>query len=76
MLTPLALDGRASCSERAGTSPAAARRHISRLLGSGVVIPRTDVSAYAVNWPVQVYLWASVPTGSLTETARMLSRFR
>jgi len=34
------------------------------------------VSAYAVNWPVQVYLWASAPVDSLTETARQLSRFR
>jgi DNA-binding Lrp family transcriptional regulator len=79
MLTHLALDGRASyaeLAERAGTSPTTARRHISRLLGSGVVIPRTDVSAYAVNWPVQVYLWASSPADSLTETARLLSRFR
>lgn len=79
MLTHLALDGRASyaeLAERAGTSPTTARRHISRLIGSGVVIPRTDVSAYAVNWPVQVYLWASAPADSLMETARLLSRFR
>jgi DNA-binding Lrp family transcriptional regulator len=79
MLTHLALDGRASyaeLAERAGTSPTTARRHISRLLSSGVVIPRTDVNAHAVKWPVQVYLWASAPADSLTETARMLSRFR
>ncbi|HEX4832015.1 MAG TPA: MFS transporter [Trebonia sp.] len=41
-----------------------------------MVIPRTDVSAYAVNRPVQVYLWASAPADSLTDTARLLSRFR
>jgi DNA-binding Lrp family transcriptional regulator len=79
MLTHLALDGRASFAEladRSGTSPTTARRHISRLLSSGVVILRTDVSAYAVNWPVQVYLWASVPVDTLTQTARTLSRFR
>jgi DNA-binding Lrp family transcriptional regulator len=79
MLTHLALDGRASfteLAERCGTSPTTARRHISRLLNSGVVILRTDVNSRAIGWPVQVYLWANAPVDSLPETARVLSRFR
>jgi len=79
MLTHLALDGRASyaeLAESAGTSATTARRHISRLLDSGVVILRTDVNARAVGWPVQVYLWANAPVDTLPETARTLSRFR
>jgi DNA-binding Lrp family transcriptional regulator len=79
MLTHLALDGRASftdLAERSGTSPTTARRHISRLLNSRVVLLRTDVNSHAVGWPVQVYLWANAPVDTLPQTARVLSRFR
>nr|WP_240189382.1 Lrp/AsnC ligand binding domain-containing protein [Nakamurella flavida] len=79
VLTELALDGRASytdLADRADTSPTTARRIVSRLLGSGSVILRTDVCAPAVGWPVQVYLWANTPVDKLAETARTLSGFR
>ena len=79
MLTELAVDGRLSfveLADRAGLSPSTARRHISRMLRTGAIILRTDVNAYAVNWPVQVYLWADAPAATLTETAVALSRFR
>jgi DNA-binding Lrp family transcriptional regulator len=79
MLTQLAVDGRSSYSELAevaGISPTSARRHISRLLRSRVVIPRTDMSAATSGWPVQVYLWANAPVDSLGECAVSLSRFR
>ncbi|MCU1658233.1 MAG: DNA-binding transcriptional regulator, Lrp family [Pseudonocardiales bacterium] len=79
MLTQLALDGRSSYAELgeiSGTSATTARRHVSRLLESGVVILRTDVNAQAIGWPVQVYLWANAPVDTLPETARALSRFR
>lgn len=78
MITHLALDGRASYVELAdsgGVSPTTARRHVSLLLRSGVVIPRTDVCAPAVGWPVQVYLWADAPVDTLEETARVLTGF-
>ena len=78
MMTPLALDGRASfpeLAEQAGVSVTTARRQISRLLSAGVLILRTDVNAFAVNWPVQVYLWADAPVDRLDETAQALSQF-
>ncbi|GGL99705.1 Lrp/AsnC family transcriptional regulator [Nakamurella endophytica] len=78
MLTHLALNGRASfveLAERSGTSVTTARRHMSRLLHAGVILLRTDVNAFAVNWPVQVYLWADAPVERLDETARIISRF-
>ena len=79
MLTHLAVDGRTSfveLAERAGISTSTARRHIGRLLRAGVIILRTDVNARAVDWPVQVYLWAKAPADRLSETATALSRFR
>jgi DNA-binding Lrp family transcriptional regulator len=79
MLTHLSVDGRASyadLAERAGISPATARRHLGRLLRTGTVISRTDVSAPVSGWPVQVYLWANVPVAELAESARILSDYR
>ncbi len=79
MLTQLAVDGRTSfvdLGEQAGLSTSTARRHIGRLLRTGVVILRTDVNARAVDWPVQVYLWAKAPADRLADTASALSRFR
>lgn len=79
ILTHLALDGRASytdLAEHADVSPSTARRYLTRLITSGIVILRTDVCAPAVDWPVQVYLWANAPVDSLDETAHVLSSFR
>jgi DNA-binding Lrp family transcriptional regulator len=79
MLTGLAVDGRASyaeLAELAGVSATSARRQVSRLLRSRVIIPRTDMSAATSGWPVQVYLWANAPVDVLAESARALSRFR
>jgi DNA-binding Lrp family transcriptional regulator len=79
MLTHLAADGRRSLvdlAELADISVSTARRHISRLLQSGMIIMRTDVNAFAVDWPVQIYLWAEVPADRLSEAATTLSRFR
>ncbi|CAN5200107.1 AsnC family transcriptional regulator [soil metagenome] len=79
MLTHLSEDGRMSLADLAGLadiSVSTARRHMSRLLQSGMIILRTDVNAKAVDWPVQVYLWAEVPVDKLSETATNLSHFR
>lgn len=79
MLTHLAADGRRSLVELAdlaNISISTARRHISRLLQSEMIILRTDVNAMAVNWPVQIYLWAEAPIDKLSETATALSSFR
>jgi DNA-binding Lrp family transcriptional regulator len=79
MLARLAVDGRASYIELAdvaGISPTTARRQMSRLLHSQVVIPRTDLSAVTSGWPVQVYLWANAPVDVLAESAKTLSRLR
>lgn len=79
MLTHLSIDGRASYAELAqgaGISAATARRYLSRLLRTGAVILRTDVSAPVSGWPVQVYLWANVPVAELAESARILSDYR
>jgi DNA-binding Lrp family transcriptional regulator len=79
MLTHLAGDGRMSLVDLAAVadiSISTARRHISRLLQSGMIILRTDVNAIAVGWPVQIYLWAEVPVDKLSETATALSHFR
>lgn len=75
----LALDGRASYTDlaaHAGVSPATARRHVTRLLESGTVLPRTDVSAPICGWPVQVYLWATAPVSELAAAARDISQLR
>jgi DNA-binding Lrp family transcriptional regulator len=79
MITHLGVDGRTpfvELAEHAGISTTTARRYISRLLRAGVIILRTDVNAQAVNWPVQVYLWANAPADKLTDTANELSRLR
>jgi DNA-binding Lrp family transcriptional regulator len=79
MLTHLSANGRmsfADLADAANINISTARRQISRLLQSGVIILRTDVNARAVGWPVQVYLWAEVPVDKLSETAATLSRFR
>lgn len=75
----LATDGRMSLvelAERADVSVSTVRRQLGRLVRSGVAILRTDVNAMAVGWPVQIYLWAEVPTDRLSESAHVLSGFR
>jgi DNA-binding Lrp family transcriptional regulator len=79
MVTHLSLDGRASyaeLAEQADISPATARRYLNRLLRTGAVISRTDVSAPMSGWPVQVYLWANVPVAELEDSAQILSAYR
>jgi DNA-binding Lrp family transcriptional regulator len=79
IMTQLAIDGRTSyaeLAERVDTSPTTARRCVSDLLRSGVLILRTDVSAPDAGWPVESYLWANAPIGDLRDTARQLSQTR
>jgi DNA-binding Lrp family transcriptional regulator len=79
IMTQLAIDGRASyaeLAERVDTSPTTARRCVSDLLRSGVLILRTDVSAPDAGWPVESYLWANAPIATLRDTARQLSQVR
>jgi DNA-binding Lrp family transcriptional regulator len=79
IISQLATDGRTSyaeLAERAGTSATTARRWVSDLLGSGILILRTDVSAQDAGWPVEAYIWANAPIGTLRDTARQLSQMR
>jgi DNA-binding Lrp family transcriptional regulator len=79
MLVELGNDGRASyaeLAERSGVSAPTVRRHVTRLLESGAVLPRTDVAAPLLGYPVLVNLWATAPVGDLAETARQLARLR
>jgi DNA-binding Lrp family transcriptional regulator len=79
IITQLAIDGRTSyaeLAEKADTSPTTARRWVSELLRSGVLILRTDVSAQEAGWPVETYLWATAPISNLKDTARRLSLMR
>jgi DNA-binding Lrp family transcriptional regulator len=79
LLGALARDGRASYAElaaAAGVSPATARRRVGRLLASGAVLLRTEVSAPLVGWPVSVVLWADAPAGRLDALAAAVGRFR
>jgi DNA-binding Lrp family transcriptional regulator len=79
IMTQLAIDGRTSyaeLAERVDTSPTTARRCVSDLLRSGVLILRTDVSAPDAGWPVESYVWANAPIATLRDTARQLSRVR
>jgi DNA-binding Lrp family transcriptional regulator len=75
----LATDGRTSyaeLAERADTSPTTARRWVCDLLGSGILILRTDVSAQDAGWPVEAYVWANAPISTLRDTACQLSQLR
>ena len=79
IISQLAMDGRTSyaeLAERADTSPTTARRWVSDLLGSGILILRTDVSAQDAGWPVEAYVWANAPISTLRDTARQLSQMR
>ncbi|MFD7159072.1 Lrp/AsnC family transcriptional regulator [Kribbella sp. NPDC059898] len=75
----LTIDGRASYAELAAAtdlSPTTVRRHVSGLLRSGMLLPRTDVAAELSGSPVQVYLWADAPVEGLPATARTISQIR
>jgi len=75
----LTVNGRASYAELAGTtglSPTTVRRHVSRLLGARVLLPRTDMAAELSGTPVQVYLWADAPADQLPASARALTQLR
>jgi DNA-binding Lrp family transcriptional regulator len=79
LLGALARDGRASYAElavAAGTSPATARRRVERLLASGTVLLRTEVSAPLVGWPVSVVFSADAPAGRLDALAAAVGRIR
>jgi DNA-binding Lrp family transcriptional regulator len=79
IISQLATDGRTSyaeLAERADTSATTARRWVSDLLGSGILILRTDVSAQDAGWPVEAYVWANAPINMLRDTARQLSQMR
>jgi DNA-binding Lrp family transcriptional regulator len=79
IISQLAMDGRTSyaeLAERADTSPTTARRWVSDLLRSGILILRTDVSAQDAGWPVESYVWANAPINNLRDTADQLSRMR
>lgn len=75
----LSVNGRASYAELAaetGMSPTTVRRHVSRLLGAGILLPRTDMAAELSGSPVQVYLWGDAPVDELPTTARTLTQLR
>lgn len=75
----LAADGRASLADIAAEARMSAptvRRHITVLLESGTVRPRTDIAAAVAGWPVQVYLWADAPAAALASAARTLASLR
>jgi DNA-binding Lrp family transcriptional regulator len=75
----LTVNGRASYAELAaasGISPTTVRRHVGRLLNSGMLLPRTDLAAELSGSPVQVYLWADAPVEGLPSTARTISQLR
>jgi DNA-binding Lrp family transcriptional regulator len=79
LLTALARNGRASYAElaaAAGVSPATARRRVERLLASGTVLLRTEVSAPLVGWPVSVVFSADAPAGRLDALAAAVGRIR
>jgi DNA-binding Lrp family transcriptional regulator len=79
IMTQLAIDGRTSyaeLAERVETSPTTARRCVSDLLRSGILILRTDVSAPDAGWPVESYVWANAPISNLRDTAHQLSQTR
>jgi DNA-binding Lrp family transcriptional regulator len=75
----LSVNGRASYAELAaatGLSPTTVRRHVNRLLGAGILLPRTDMAAELSGSPVQVYLWGDAPVDELPATARTLTQLR
>jgi len=79
ILVQLGLDGRSSyaaLAATAGVSEATARRRTARLLATGAVLLRAEVSARLAGWTVPVILSMDAPTHRLAETARALARLR
>ncbi|MFC7432101.1 MULTISPECIES: Lrp/AsnC family transcriptional regulator [unclassified Agrococcus] len=76
VLTELERDGRASArtlAERLGTSEAHARRVARRLLASGWIQQRIDVSLEQRMWPHALALWLVVPAARLEATALQIA---
>lgn len=76
VLTTLEGDGRASArdvAERLGTSEAHARRVVRRLLASGWIQQRIDVSLEQRMWPHALALWLVVPAARLEATAMQIA---
>jgi DNA-binding Lrp family transcriptional regulator len=79
LMVALGADGRASyaaLAQATGTSQPTARRRVDRLVQSGAVLLRTEVSAPLAGWPVSVVLWADAPAGRLDDVATALGRLR
>lgn len=79
ILVQLGLDGRSSYAAlavAAGVSEATARRRTARLLGTGAVLLRAEVSALLAGWTVPVILSIDAPTHRLPDTARAIARLR
>jgi DNA-binding Lrp family transcriptional regulator len=75
----LTVNGRASFAELSaatGISATSVRRHVGKLLRSGILKPRTDVAAELSGSPVQVYLWADTSVEGLPEAARAITQLR
>jgi DNA-binding Lrp family transcriptional regulator len=75
----LTVNGRATfadLAEQTGLSPTTVRRHVSSLLHTGILLPRTDMAAELSGWPVQVYLWADAPVDGLPAAARTITQLR
>jgi DNA-binding Lrp family transcriptional regulator len=79
LLLAVSRDGRASYAElaaAAGVSPATARRRVDRLVHSGAVLLRAEVSGPLVGWPVAVVFSADAPAGRLDALATAVGRMR
>lgn len=75
----LTVNGRGSYAEiasAAGLSQTSARRHVTSLVQSGTLLPRTDLATELSGSPVQLYLWSSAPADGLPATARALAGMR
>jgi DNA-binding Lrp family transcriptional regulator len=75
----LSVNGRASYADLAaatGMSQTSVRRHVTWLVRSGMLLPRTDLSTELSGSPVQLYLWSAAPVDGLPEVAKVLARMR
>ncbi|WP_307867164.1 Lrp/AsnC family transcriptional regulator [Saccharothrix coeruleofusca] len=76
MLKALGRDGRASIgalARAAGISEGRAARRLETLLTDGVVYLHVDLSATALGYPVEAYLWLTVQPAAVEATCRALS---
>lgn len=75
LMKELSLDGRASAADlarRTGRQPATIRRQLPRLLASGVLTFRCEVSQAASHWPLSCTYFARVPSPEHERTASAL----